>query len=534
MQLLQAQQVYIRLNQVGFLPGDLKTAVIMSGQKLTGKKYHVFETKDNMQVFSGQINGSLKAETNFKYNYRIDFSELKNGGRYYLEVEGSKSLSFLIGTNIYNRVVDSLMLFFKVQRCGYTNPLLHPVCHPNDATGITADGKFEAGPTDLTGGWHDAGDYIKFLNTAVYATYTMLFAYDFDPVKFGYDNDNNGTPDILEEAKTGLDWLIRLNYANNKLVTQVQDMRDHNQGWRKPELDKLSSDRPAYSGMGKNIIGIYSATLALAGKIWKEKLHYNDFANKCLSRAKSFYAVRNNVPDIDKSQSGMYQDSRYFGKLALGAIELYNVTNQKEYLSDAIELADKAKSDFWWSWGDINSYVHYRLAKVEPRFQNYIYENLKVFNKSKNKLIFGEVAEDSWGLTNALLGASLQAILYKKLTGDPLFDSLAVFQRDYVLGKNQWGVSFIYNIGTVFSRNFHSQLAYFNGGYLPGAVAAGPVSRKKLESYKIKTEGTDRFMQFQTEKAVYQDDRNDFITNEPTISANATAVFVMGYFSDRN
>ncbi|MDP4175242.1 MAG: glycoside hydrolase family 9 protein [Bacteroidota bacterium] len=528
------QQIYIRVNQAGFLPWEIKTAIVLSNKNLDGKSFTLIDASSKIKVFSGQLQKSQQSGIdNFKFAYQINFSGIKKSGEYFLSVEGKRSFDFQIGSNIYNAVVDSLMLFFKVQRCGYTDPMEHPVCHPDDASRVISGNKVEMGKVDVTGGWHDAGDYVKFLNTAAITTYTLLFAYDFDPVRFGFDNNKNGVPDILEEAKVGLDWLIRLNYSKNKLITQVQDMRDHDQGWRRPEADQLANDRPAFTGMGKNLIGIYTATMAIAARIWKDKLHYNEFSDKCLSLAKELFLIRYNVPDLDKSPSGMYQDSKYFGKLALGAIELYNTTKYKDYLTEASELARKAGSDFWWSWGDINSFAHYRLASIDPKFKEYIAANLKQFNDNKNKDLFGCAVQDGWGSNNAVLGAALQAILYRRLTSENTFDSLAVFQRDYILGRNQWGVSFIQGIGSFYPRNFHSQVAYFNNGRLPGAVASGAVTAKKFADFKIKLSQTDRLKQFQTSRLVYHDDRNDFLTNEPTITTNATALFVMGFFSDR-
>jgi hypothetical protein len=145
---------------------------------------------------------------------------------------------------------------------------------------------------------------------------------------------------------------------------------------------------------------------------------------------------------------------------------------------------------------------------------------------------FNECLNFTWGTTNSLLGVTLQAILFKKLTGNTQFDSLAIYQRDYILGRNPWGLSFIYNIGSVFARHLHSQVAYFNSGYLPGGLSAGPAPISILNQYKInRTDSTYNY--FNTNSVKYFDDMNDYITNEPTIGSNATAVFVYGYYSNR-
>ncbi|MGE5439411.1 MAG: glycoside hydrolase family 9 protein [Bacteroidota bacterium] len=533
-----AENVFIRVNQVGFLPGDIKTAAVMSEGDIKGREFLIYSVRGKDAVYKGYLNNGLKGEGKFRNIYGIDFSDFRTPGEYMIKCGSAASLPFSIGRNVYNGIADSLLLFFKVQRCGYTDPFLHGVCHIADATRLVSGSLMSgvsplSGTQDVTGGWHDAGDYVKFFNTTAFSTYMLLFSYEFDPVKFGFDGNSNGVPDILEEAKVGLDWLLRSHLSNGKFIIQVQDLRDHEQGWRMPEEDKLTFDRPAFIGGGKNTIGIYSAVMALASRIWKEKLHYDEFADKCLAEALRSYKMASGMPEVDKSGTGMYLDSKSRGKMALGALELFEATKDERYLKEAVSYANEAKSDYWWSYGDINSLADYKIAKYEPVVKDYLFYNLKNFNDLKNKSIFGQAASDSWGSNNALMGAGLQAILWRRLTGKSDFDSLMIFQRDYMLGKNQWGISFIYNIGKVFSRNFHSQVGYLRKGYLPGAVAAGPISRKKLEGYKIKTNEKDPFKEFQTESSVYQDMREDYVTNEPSISTNATALFLIGYFAGK-
>ena len=522
--------IYIRVNQVGFLTRDLKTAVILSDSKLDGGKFQIFARNGGKAVFEGNLGANLGQYAEVKNSYCIDFSGLTKEGKYFILIKDTKSPKFTIGRKIYSPILKSLMEFFKIQRCGYTNPEMHKVCHISDVTQIIDRGKENNEKVDVTGGWHDAGDYVKFFNTTAYTTYILLFAYDYDPIKFGFDNDKSGAPDILEEAKIGLDWMLRSYRGNGEFITQVQDLRDHDVGWRMPEDDELSFDRPGFVGKGKNLIGLYAATMALGAKIWKSKFKLDEFANKCLSSAEEAFALRNNVPDVDSSGSGMYLDKSFNGKLALGAAELYNVTRKPVYLKSALSYAEKAGSDYWWSWGDINALADYRLAQISPKYLNYLESNLKVFNENKEKNLFGEAAEHNWGSNNTLLGIGLQAILWKKITHKNDYDSLITIQRDFVLGRNPWGISFIFQTGTNYSKNLHHQIAYFNNGKLPGGFAAGPVKKSIYDGTNIKFEKSDKYSKFQTEVSFYRDDRNDYISNEPTISANATAIFLFGYF----
>jgi hypothetical protein len=516
---------------VGYLPRDLKTAVIMSESQITITKFEIKNTVNNKTVFSGNLKKLDRSYGKFSYCYSADFSWLAIAGSYKIIAGGFSSNIFKINHSVYNNVTDSLMLFFKEQRCGPTNPILHEKCHLSDAARLVGDADY-SGPVDVTGGWHDASDYVKFLSTTAYTTYMLMFSYDFDKSKFSFDNDKDGVPDVLAEAKVGLDWLLRCNYSKYKLVTQVQDLRDHSVGFRMPENDTLRFDRPAFAGIGKNQIGIYTAALALASRVWAEKFKNPDFAKQCLAAAENLYSVRGRVPDIDTSGTATYRDNTYWGKLALGAVELYLTTKKQNYLSDAMIYADSARSDYWWSWGNINSLADYRLAKINTRFASYILNNLIAFNAEKDSSAFNEGLAYTWGTTNSLLGVALQSILYKNLTGTNHFDSLAVEQRDYVLGRNPWGVSFIYNTGTVFTKHFHSQIAYFNGGYLPGALSAGPAPESILKNYKF-INSSHVYDLFNTDFVKYYDDTSNYITNEPTISSNATAVFVYGYYSDR-
>ncbi|MFZ5519139.1 MAG: glycoside hydrolase family 9 protein [Candidatus Zhuqueibacterota bacterium] len=527
-----SSDIFIRVNQAGYLPNDIKIAVLFTNAELSGAEFNLVNSVNNTIVLAGPLQGKSPGCENFSFCYEIDFTDFHQSGGYYLQVRGRRSPEFRIHESTYDGMVDSLLLFFKVQRCGFTEPLLHKPCHYFDATSVILDRAKLDEQVDVTGGWHDAGDYTKFLNTTAYATYTLLLAYQLNPIKFTTDADQNEIPDILDEAKIGLDWLLKLIYKNDRFIVQIQDLRDHAQGWRLPENDKLLTDRPAFVGIGKNLIGIYSATMALAYRIWSNIPGGYAFADNCLTSAENMYSIHNDVPDVDKSGSGgVYQDSKFQGKLALAAIELYLATGRQDYLKDAKRLADAAGSDYWWSWGDINAYAHYRIAKIDTSFRKYLRDNLIFFQKQMNQHTFGEATRDTWGSNSTILGVALQAILWKDLTGEATFDTLAVIQRDYILGRNQWGVSFIYNIGTTFSKNFHSQVAWFNGNRLPGAVAAGSISRARLAGYNIPYQSPDIFEKFQTDGAVYRDDRMDYVTNEPTITANATAVFVMSYFS---
>jgi endoglucanase len=523
----QKSQIFIRMNQGGFTPADIKSAVLFSKKNFPENKFFILNSSGKI-VFSGLLKNSSKMFEGFPFSRIADFSAFREEGKYKLRVKGAADFYFTINSRAYNAVRDSLMLFFAAQRCGPTDPSFHEPCHLSDATSLPGFNLHES--ADVTGGWHDAGDYIKFLSTTAYTTYMLIFSYEYDPVKFGFDNNENSVPDILEEAKIGLDWMLRCRLRDDLLITQVQDLRDHQVGWRMPESDSLRFDRPGYSGIGKNIIGIYSAALSIASRVWADKFLDYDFAEECLYTAESVYSVYSEVPDLDKINSGVYQDNSFEGKLALGAAELYLSTSEEYYLEDAKKYSLLAGSDFWWSWGDINALAHFRLAKLGEKNSVFILNNLVSFKAKMDSSLFSEAVDYTWGTTNTMLGVSLQAILYKNLSGDTRFDSLAAFQRDYILGRNPWGLSFISGVGNLFPVHLHSQVAFFTRGYIPGAMTAGPAPSELLKNYEIKR-SSRKYDLFNSGRGRYFDDHSDYITNEPTITGNATALFVFGYYA---
>ena len=170
----------------------------------------------------------------------------------------------------------------------------------------------------------------------------------------------------------------------------------------------------------------------------------------------------------------MYRDTNYYGEFELAATELFNSTGDSSYLNDAVRYGDKAGSDYWWSYGDINSLAHYRLALHFPEFSRYIKINLHSFSEGMKGSSFNEGTDYSWGTTTTFLGISFQAILLKDLDESVSVDSLMILPHYFVLGRNLWGLSFIHNIGTNFPVHQHSQVGYFNNGYLPGVLSPGP------------------------------------------------------------
>ena len=144
----------------------------------------------------------------------------------------------------------------RQQRCGY-NPALNQTCHQHDGFEVYGNETETFRAVNAIGGWHDASDYLQYATTSATAVYQLLFAYKNNPKAFAdkYDSlgkaGSNGIPDILDEAKWGLDWLARMNPEKEVLYHQIADDRDH-ASFRLPSEDRVDygwgpgTGRPVY------------------------------------------------------------------------------------------------------------------------------------------------------------------------------------------------------------------------------------------------------------------------------------------------
>jgi hypothetical protein len=112
---------------------------------------------------------------------------------------------------------------------------------------------------------------------------------------------------------------------------------------------------------------------------------------------------------------------------------------------------------------------------------------------------------------------------------------MAIHQRDYALGRNPWGVCFVNGVGKVWPHNPEHiiDLAYKAAGKpieLTGFWDEGPISQKEFKELGIELQAPDAYKMFQTKEAVYHDDGQDFATNEPTITMNASGIYLCSWF----
>ncbi len=567
--------VYIRINQLGYLPQDSKVAIIFSNTALK-RKILLINKKTGHPVISFALQKiSGKSWGNFAHYYQFDFSGVREEGTYFIRSGEDTSYHFLIDRHAYSKIPDRLLEYMRQQQCGY-NPFWDQVCHPLDGRVMYApipDSTF----IDVSGGWHDAGDDLKYLLTGSYATAVMLLAYELQPGIFADSHDewghswSNGTPDLLDEAGWGLNWMHKLHPHPEQLYHQVGDDRDH-VGWKYPFRDSSdygwgkSSYRAAYFADGKaqglgpyksksdgvaNLAGRYAAAMAIAAHIWQNDRHDTVYSQKCLRAAKEVYELGKKREGVQQGNSYgspyRYAESTWADDMEWGAAELYCLTGERRYLEDAIRYAHIIGPDSWMGKDTTNHYQyypflnagHFSLHGVAPQEMReqlaawYAEGIEKCYRKSRDN-VFHVGVPFIWCSNNLVVALIAQCYLYEKMTGDTRYHKFMIEQRDWLLGRNPWGTSMFVGIPDhgESPQFVHASTYVLAGRQITGGLVDGPVYRSIFSNLKgLFLSKPDEFSAFQTDYVVYHDDVADYSTNEPTMDGTAAAILALTVFN---
>ncbi len=207
----------IHVNEVGYLPGERKMA---TADGLA--RFHVIDEKTGkpcekeLWVADAGVDPNAGEQT-----YLIDFSEIREAGRYHLEAEdGSRSVSFEIKAHVYKDMKNAMLKALYYQRCGmeleeqYAGVYTHPKCH----MGLSHLYEDPSVKMEVLGGWHDAGDFGRYVSPAGVSVGHLLYAYELFPECFtetvNIPESGNGMPDILNECYYELDWMMQMQHED--------------------------------------------------------------------------------------------------------------------------------------------------------------------------------------------------------------------------------------------------------------------------------------------------------------------------------
>lgn len=567
--------IHIRVNQAGYLIGEKKNAVVFSSDRVS-ELFSIY-SEDGKPVIENLKPEKILAESwgTYDYYYQIDFSKLDMQGDYYISgnSSGLRSGTFPVSTDVYNGYTDYLLGFMQQQRCGY-NPFLNIDCHKLDGKTMYAplpDSTF----IDVSGGWHDAGDQLKYLITGSYATAHMLKTYlmfrnDFnDSVDSLGKPASNGMPDILDEAIWGLQWILKMHPAPDLLFHQVADDRDHI-GWKMPDNDRSdygwgeNSYRPVYFADGKpqglneykseatgvsNIAGRCAASLAMAYQIWKDDPDKQAFAEQCLMSARTVYELGLKNEGFQQGNSYgapyRYNEDTWADDMEWGAAELFRATGEEKYLSLAKNYALQAATKTWMPRDTADHYRfypfvnigHYALHDlVDDEFREilagYYREGIESCLQRAAENVYNIGVPFIWCSNNLLTSLITQIILYEEMTSDFSYHDFMTDQVNWLFGINPWGTSMFTGIpaGGEYPEDVHTSIWALTGREVAGGLVDGPVYATIYNSLKgLSLSEEDEFAEFQNDYVVYHDDIGDYSTNEPTMDGTAGSVIMMSY-----
>ena len=552
---------YVRVNQVGYLTADTKIAVAFSNSSLAGLSFSILRASDNA-VMAGPtaFPASSGAYDPFANTYKLDFSAFQPAGTATYKVhlsDGVESPVFKISPCTYAGTQETVLNFYLAQRCGTDNKYAGAACHLAPASAASRmDGKVVGGPNnnaliDAEGAWHDSGDFIKFMITVGWSCETLLLGYRENPAAFA-DNllangkpGSNGLPDVLDEAKYALDWIMKMNPDANTLYYQVGGQEDHNLGLGTlPQNDNsayaTAPYRPVYFGNGSNTCGKAATCLAMAYQIWNARGD-TAYAATCLAHATQIYALGKSVARMQAANpASFYSENDWRDDMEWAAAEMYRATGNAAYLADAKAWAaaiQDAGGEL--DWNACNFLAHYSLypladAATQASLKTYMANDLAANLTTANSNPYGLSTTYSWGSMEVLTGAILKAQLYKKLFNVTTYDAMATSSRDFLFGKNPWGVSFIVGLGSTYAHHPQHNIAAGLGIDIPGMPIEGPDAVSDWATQGITLGGPDIYAPFQASGAnggVYHDDVQDYATNECTTTHAGLAVAVLAALS---
>jgi len=548
-----AGAAYVRVNQVGYPDAVSKRAYLMSPVAASGAAFTVTDA-DDATVLSGTVGASLGTwSPAYAFVYPIDFSAVTAAGRYRVSVAEpvvamSPAFSIGSGSAVYRCALRNTLRFYEVERDGARfihSRLRTAPAHLHDRRAMTyrtprvnGDGVFRGDLSplgrriDASGGWWDAGDYLKFLHATSYTEAVLLTGVRDFPAQMGA---SSAASDFRAEARFGARWLLRMwDDKTRTLYYQVgigsgnaKTAGDHDL-WRLPQRDdtwrpgdplfRYIRHRPVFragppgSRISPNLAGRDAAALALAYQVFAPR--HPAFAKQCLVAAAHIFELADSHPGrlMTAIPYEYYPETEWRDDMEFGATELYLALAKGDvpaglphdaafYLEKAAHWAGayiagpNAAADTL-NLYDVSGLAHYELYRALEKAgtpggldvdRAAVLADMKkaldnaVATAAGDPFQFG-FGWAQWDTTTHGAGLAVMASEYDELSGT---QDYAVWNSRWlggVLGANAWGTSLIVDDGTTFPHCLQHQVANLRGTLsgkppiLLGACVEGPNS----------------------------------------------------------
>src|SRR6476659_1981403 len=504
-------------------PTEPKVAIVAGKPSLKNSPFRVL--RHGRTVLRGHLRQVTGSSAPFPRACRANFSRLRRPGTYRVRAAGQLSRPWVVFRHGSASLIPLILRFFEANRDGAIPALLHGPAHLNDAVVAGSGGQH----VDLTGGWMDAGDMLHFTQTTAYATMILEAAARLDPRHRAMLN---------REAGVGVEWLLKAHPAPDLFVTQVGDARDHARGFDDPADDDSSglpgiAQRVAYhwgARVGGDIGGKVAVALAIAAARRPEPER-----SDLLQQAREWYstgrAAGRATPALDDAGS-FYVASSWRDSLAAGAGALYRATGEARFLRAARLYLRRSDPNRVLGYANAAPFAaadicgrlgapplgHGSTRRQACRF---LARNGRHISAIAHRSAFGLAGPATWGTTSSNGAAGAVAAISGRR-------AIAAGARDYLLGRNPWGASFVTGFGPRSPRHVSSWASVFGLGQPAGAVVGGPAPRAVLRNQGFEPSG--KFARFDGRLA-YEDRRRDYITSEPALDSAANSLLLLAALS---
>jgi endoglucanase len=574
----------LRFDQLGYLPSGEKWAVVMSSGK-PAPKYQLFHRDSGCVIASGTAGPRVLTATNLAgaaiTGDRVDLSAITEPGAYVVVLEdGSQFGPIIAGAGVYGPVVPAILSFFGIQRCGAADPARshHQACHlfswlssGSSGDGIAVDYGFDfgggdgsestlhpvtvsasSGPkVDVEGGWHDAGDYIKFMGTTTFVLAVDLIAMKDHQAVLSRPEAGNAYAGLREEMRWGLDWIVKM-LGGSEMYSQVSGASDHDTADRDPAQDQKTpaphyTQRPAIrfaAGQGANILGRAAAALAAGSVVFQDDPAYS---KKLLDLARTVYAEavkRKKTQQPDPTD--FYFEDSFEDDLALGAATLAQVTGdaalKNEALAHARAAVAQASAAIY--WGDLTAIALMQTgllyadgsaerAEMATRLGGLVADIAASGTQPKGAgaPFHYALAAFGNGTCEESLGAAAACLAARRLgsdAGGPCVE-VARSQLHWLFGQNPFGMSFMIGLGQSHPQHPQHSAATALGFAATGAIVGGPTSLAvmKSDASEVKLLKSGSSYKWSTKDLLYEDNVENYVVNEPAIDFAAPLLFTL-------
>lgn len=386
------------------------------------------------------------------------------------------------GQDDYNYVdaLNKSILFYEANWCGpdagdnrlkWRGP-----CHTEDGSDVDLD---------LTGGFHDAGDHVKFGQPQGYSasvlTWVLHLYEDTLKEKEQYDY-------LYNIAKHFAEYFIRSHPEDDIFYYQVGEGEDDHSYWGPPELQ--SEDRPAYAyaspnSPGSQMTGSAAASLALMSMVAEDE--EPEFSDEALENAKSIYELGKNYPGDGEGQS-FYNPGPFWDELCWAAVWLYQATGDESYMNDIDDFMDEAfssgspegyQNNWTLCWDDVWAGVFMELYRIteDEVYQEVVEDNFDYWMNDIETTPGGLSYLESWGSLRYAAAEAMLAMVYYDMSGEEKYRDYAKSQIDYMLGSNPRDSSYLVGFGENYPEFPHHRAA-------SGRLEGPPADEKKTMPQK--------------------------------------------------